>query len=216
MRLLFLGAPGSGKGTQSERLRDELKIPQLSTGEMLRQVVASGTELGRKAKEYMDQGALVPDDLIIGLMKLRTTVPDCKNGYILDGFPRTVPQAVALDEMLKSIGSKLDAVCEIVVPDEELLKRLAGRWLCKKCGASYHTQFRPAKVAGACDACGGPLFQRADDTAETVKKRLQVYRQDTLPLVAYYQKQGILKTIDGTGSMDDITNRLRAAIKKAG
>lgn len=216
MRLLFLGPPGSGKGTQSSLIREELNIPQLSTGDMLRQAVAAGSELGRKAKEYMDQGSLVPDDIIIGLMKVRTTQSDCKSGYILDGFPRTVPQAVALDEMLKSIGSKLDAVCEIMVPDEELLRRLAGRWLCKKCGASYQTQSRPPKVQGLCDVCGGQLYQRVDDTPETIKKRLEIYRQETLPLVAYYQKQGILKTIDGTGSLDEISNRLRTIIQKVG
>ncbi len=214
MRLLLLGAPGSGKGTQSESLRAQLKIPQLSTGDMLRQAVAAGTELGRKAKSFMDQGALVPDEVMIGLMRDRMRLPDCENGYILDGFPRTVPQAAALDEMLKSIGNKLDAVCEIAVPDEELLKRLAGRWLCKGCGASYHSEFRPSKVTGICDNCGGALYQRADDTIETAKRRLQVYRQDTLPLVAFYQKQGILKTIDGTGSVENIGSRLASAIGK--
>lgn len=212
MRLLLLGAPGSGKGTQSERLRSKLGIPQLSTGDILRQTIAAGTELGRKAKGFMERGALVPDKVVIGLMRDR--IADCKAGYILDGFPRTVPQASALDEMLKGVNSKLDAVCEIVVPDEELLKRLAGRWLCKRCGASYHTEFRSPRNAGVCDSCGGKLYQRPDDTIETAKKRLQVYRQETLPLVAYYQKQGLLKTIDGQGTVEEIEARLRLAIGK--
>lgn len=209
MRLLLLGAPGSGKGTQASRLRDRLGIPQLSTGDMLRQAVVAGTELGRKAKGYMDQGALVPDAVIIGLMRDRIRKPDCKLGYILDGFPRTVAQAVALDEMLASLGSRLDRVCEIQVPDEELLRRLAGRWLCKKCGASTHVDFRPPRVAGRCDVCSGPLIQRPDDTIETARKRLEVYRQETLPLVAYYQKQGILKTINGLGAVEEIEARLK-------
>lgn len=216
MRLLLLGAPGSGKGTQSEGLRSKLGIPQLSTGDMLRQAVAAGTELGRKAKGFMEQGVLVPDDVIIGLMRDRISQPDCKAGYILDGFPRTVPQASALDEMLKSVNSKLDVVCEIMVPDEELLKRLAGRWLCKGCGSSYHTEFRSPRNSGLCDSCGGTLYQRPDDTIETAKKRLQVYRQETLPLVAYYQKQGILKTIEGLGAVEEIEGRLLAVIRKAG
>lgn len=209
MRLLLLGAPGSGKGTQASRLRDRLGLPQLSTGDMLRQAVVAGTELGRKAKGYMDQGALVPDAVIIGLMRDRIRQPDCKSGYILDGFPRTVAQAVALDDMLASLGSRLDRVCEIQVPDGELLRRLAGRWLCKKCGASTHVDFRPPREAGRCDACGGPLIQRPDDTIETARKRLEVYRQETLPLVAYYQKQGILKTIDGLGTVEEIEARLK-------
>lgn len=216
MRLLLLGAPGSGKGTQSERLRSKLNIPQLSTGDMLRQAVAAGSELGRKAKSFMEQGVLVPDDVIIGLMRDRISQSDCKAGYILDGFPRTVPQAAALDEMLRSLGSTLDVVCEIVVPDDELLKRLAGRWLCKGCGASYHTEFRTPRASGVCDTCGGTLYQRPDDTLETAKKRLQVYRQETLPLVAYYQGQGILKTIVGSGTVEEIEDRLLSAIQKAG
>lgn len=214
MRVLLLGAPGSGKGTQSERLRENLGIPQLSTGDMLRQAVANGTELGKSAKSYMEQGVLVPDDVIIGLMRERITQADCKGGYILDGFPRTVAQATALDGMLKSVASRLDVVCEIQVPDEELLTRLSGRWLCKKCGTSYHESFRPPHTAGVCDACSGPLVQRPDDTLETARKRLQVYRQETLPLVDYYQKQGILKTLSGVGSLSEIEGRLQSAIGK--
>lgn len=216
LRVLLLGAPGSGKGTQSERLRGELNIPQLSTGDMLRQAVAAGTELGLKAKGFMESGGLVPDDVIIGLMRDRITQTDCLRGYILDGFPRTVAQALALDEMLKSVGSRLDVVCEIVVPDEDLLKRLAGRWLCKKCGASYHDEFRAPKKSGQCNVCGGPLYQRADDTAETAKKRLEVYRKETLPLVDYYKTQGILKTVNGVGSVEEIAKRLNSAIQKMG
>lgn len=214
MRLLLLGAPGSGKGTQSERLREKLKVPQLSTGDMLRQAQAAGTELGKKAKSYMEQGVLVPDEIIIGLMRERIAQPDCRSGYILDGFPRTVAQATALDGMLKSVGSTLDVVCEIQVPDEELLTRLSGRWLCKTCGSSYHAAFKPPHVMGVCDACGGPLVQRPDDTLSTAKKRLQVYRQETLPLVDYYQQQGVLKTISGVGTFGEIEDRLCSAIGK--
>lgn len=212
MRLLMLGAPGSGKGTQSEKLRIDYQIPQLSTGDMLRQAVAADTELGRQAKVYMESGALVPDAVIIGLMKDRIAHDDCKKGYILDGFPRTTAQAEALDVMLKSVGSTLDLVCEIVVPEAVVLERLAGRWLCKSCGASYHASFRPPQHTGVCDKCQGPLYQRPDDTHETAVRRLEVYRQETLPLVGYYQNQGILQQIDGTGSVDAITDRLRAII----
>ncbi|PIR21132.1 MAG: adenylate kinase [Deltaproteobacteria bacterium CG11_big_fil_rev_8_21_14_0_20_47_16] len=214
LRLLLLGAPGSGKGTQSEVLRRQFGIPQLSTGDMLRQALAAGTELGLKAKDYMERGVLVPDDVMIGLMRDRITQPDCVNGYILDGFPRTVPQATALDQMLKSVDSRLDVVCEIVVPDSDLLKRLSGRWLCKKCGASYHVEFRPSKAAGQCDSCNGPLYQRPDDTIETARKRLEVYRKETLPLAEYYKQQGILKTINGVGSVEEIEQRLLSAIGK--
>lgn len=214
MRLLLLGAPGSGKGTQSERLREKLNIPQLSTGDMLRQAVAAGTDLGKKAKSYMEQGTLVPDEVIIGLMRERIAQADCKAGYILDGFPRTVAQAKALDEMLQSVGSRLDVVCEIQVPDGDLLQRLSGRWLCKKCGTSYHVTFKPPRTAGVCDACQGPLYQRPDDTIETAKKRLQVYRQETLPLVDYYRRQGVLKTMSGVGTFGEIEDRLRSAIGK--
>lgn len=214
MRLLFLGAPGSGKGTQSERLRTRLSIPQLSTGEMLRQAVTAGAELGLRVKGYLERGALVPDDLIICLMRARITQPDCKSGYILDGFPRTAAQARGLDEVLKSVKSHLDAVCEIMVPEEELLKRLAGRWLCKQCGASYHVQFKPPRQPGICDACGGALYQRPDDTLETAHRRLQIYRQETLPLVKYYKKQGVLKIIEGVGTVDEIERRIASAIGK--
>lgn len=214
IRLLLLGAPGSGKGTQSESLRKELGVPQLSTGDMLRQALSAGTELGLEAKEYMERGVLVPDNVIIGLMRDRITQPDCSRGYILDGFPRTAAQATALDDMLKSVGSRLNLVCEITVPDSDLLQRLSGRWLCKQCGLSYHLEFRPPKKAGHCDDCGTALYQRPDDTAETAKKRLEVYRKETLPLVAYYRTQGILETIDGVGSVEDVRSRLLSAIQK--
>lgn len=214
MRLLFLGAPGSGKGTQSERLRCRLDIPQVSTGEMLRQTVVAGGELGLRVKGFLEQGALVPDDLITCLVRARITQPDCKSGYILDGFPRTAAQAVALDEVLKSVKSHLDAVCEIMVPEQDLLKRLAGRWLCKQCGASYHVPFKLPRQQGICDTCGGVLYQRPDDTLETARKRLLIYRQETLPLVKYYRKQGVLKTIDGIGTVDEIEGRILSVIGK--
>lgn len=214
MRLLFLGAPGSGKGTQSERLRNRLGIPQLSSGEMLRQAVVTGGAFGESVKGFIERGSLVPDDLIISFIRDRIAHPDCNSGYILDGFPRTVAQAEALDEMLTSVNSRLDAVCEIVVSEEELLKRLAGRWLCKKCGASYHVLFKMPRQSGICDACGGALYQRPDDSLETAHKRLKIYRQETLPLVKYYQKLGVLRTIDGVGTVDEIEGRILSAIGK--
>lgn len=214
MRLLFLGAPGSGKGTQSERLRNRLGIPQLSTGEMLRQTVVANADLGQRVKEYLDRGALVPDDLVTCLVRGRITQPDCKSGYILDGFPRTVAQALALDDVLKTLKSHLDVVCEIMVPEDVLLQRLAGRWLCKQCGASYHLEFRPPHQPGICDVCSGALYQRPDDTLETAQRRLQIYRQETLPLVKYYRKQGILKTIEGVGTVDEIETRITSVVGK--
>ncbi len=204
MNIIMLGPPGAGKGTQAKMLVEEFGIPQISTGDMLRAAVAEGTELGKKAKEYMDRGQLVPDEVVIGIVRERLSKPDCHKGFILDGFPRTVPQAEALDKILQEMGKRIDCVINIVVPDEEILKRLTGRRTCRKCGAMYHVEFNPPKKEGVCDKCGGELYQRDDDKEETIRKRLEVYKAQTEPLVDYYKKKGVLVDIDGTKSIQEI------------
>lgn len=200
MRIILLGPPGAGKGTQAAMLVKELEVPHISTGDIFRAAIKEGTELGRKAKEYMDQGQLVPDEIVIGIVKERLTQADCKKGFILDGFPRTVPQADALQEALKNLGMDLDAVVNLTVGEDELVARLCGRRVCKKCGATYHVQFSPAKIQGTCDLCGGELYQRDDDKEETIRKRLEVYTNQTTPLIQYYEgKKGLLETIQGDG-----------------
>ena len=209
MNLILLGAPGAGKGTQAEVISQALSIPQISTGNMLREAVRTGTEYGVKAKAAMDSGALVSDDIVIGILKERIAQDDCKNGFILDGFPRSVPQAEALDEM----GVKIDKVLEIFVPDETIKQRVSGRRVCEGCGATYHIQFKPSKVEGVCDKCGGKLYQRADDKEETVLNRLKVYRENTMPLIDYYAKKGTLVTIEGVGSIDEIFAKVEKAVQ---
>ena len=184
MRLILLGPPGAGKGTQAKRLASGLGAPQISTGDILRQAVSDGTELGRKAKSFMDRGALVPDEVVIGIIEERLRRHDCARGYILDGFPRTLPQAEALLRTLTSIQASLDRVLSIEVPEEELVKRLAGRRVCRACGYMYHVKTNPARQAGVCDKCGGSLYQRDDDKEETIRHRLRVYREQTEPLIA--------------------------------
>ena len=213
MNLIMLGPPGAGKGTQAKMLVEKLGIPQISTGDMLRAAVAEGTELGKKAKEYMDKGQLVPDEVVIGIVKERLSKPDCEKGFILDGFPRTVPQAEALDKILEEMGKRIDYVINIVVPDEEILKRLTGRRTCKKCGAMYHVIYNPPKQEGVCDKCGGELYQRDDDKEETIKNRLKVYAEQTAPLVDYYRKKGVLVDIDGTKSINEIFEEILKALK---
>jgi len=210
--LILLGPPGAGKGTQAKQLVDHYGIPQISTGDILRAAVKAGTELGKTAKKHMDAGELAPDSVVIGIIRERLKEKDTAKGYILDGFPRTAPQAEALDKILKDLGSQVDHVISIEVPDKDLLGRLTGRWTCKKCNAMYHDKNKPPKQKGVCDSCGGELYQRADDKEETIKERLRVYHEQTSPLIKYYQAQKLLRPIDGTGGIDDIFGRVKAAI----
>ncbi len=208
MNIVFLGPPGAGKGTQAKILIEKYGIPQISTGDMLREHRAKGTELGKKAQEYMDKGQLVPDEIILGMVRERLAQSDCAKGFILDGFPRTVAQAEALDKILSEMGKKLDFALALVVPDDLLVERLTGRRTCKSCGMMFHVKYKPPKVEGKCDACGGELYQRPDDNEETVRNRLKVYHESTAPLIDYYKGKGILKEIDGSKSINEITGQL--------
>ncbi len=210
MNLILLGGPGAGKGTQAKKLIDKYQIPQISTGDILRAAVKEGTEMGKKAKEYMDAGKLVPDEVVIGIIKDRLAQPDCRKGFILDGFPRTVPQAEALDRVLADLGSKIDHVISIEVDEEELVTRLTGRRTCKNpdCGQMYHIKFSPPQKEGVCDKCGSELYQRDDDNEATVRSRLATYNQATKPLIDYYQAKGLLRPIKGVGSIDDIFKQI--------
>ena len=214
MNIIFLGPPGAGKGTQAKILVEKYGIPQISTGDMLREHVAKGTELGMKAKEYMEKGQLVPDEIILSMVKERLSQDDAQKGFILDGFPRTVAQAEALDKLLEEMGKKIEYVLALIVPDEELVTRLTGRRTCKNCGMMYHIKFKPPKVEGKCDACGGELYQRADDNEETVRNRLKVYHEQTAPLIEYYKKKGVLFEIDGSKSIEEITQQIINILEK--
>lgn len=204
MKIVMLGAPGAGKGTQAKMISEKYGIPHISTGDILRANIKENTELGKKAKEYMDKGLLVPDDLVVDLVVDRLGQDDAKKGYILDGFPRTIPQAEALTAALGKIGEKLDYAIDVDVPDENIVKRMSGRRACLGCGGTYHIVYNPTKVDGVCDACGGELVLRDDDKPETVQQRLSVYHEQTQPLIDYYTKEGILKEVDGTVSLDDV------------
>jgi len=214
MILIFLGPPGSGKGTQAKRLTAEKSLPQLSTGDMLRTNIAQGTQLGLEAKKVMDQGQLVPDAVVVGMIDERIKNPDCANGFILDGFPRTISQAESLDKMLAAKKLSVNQVVEFQIKDSELLGRLSGRRTCSKCGAMYHIKTTPPKVDAVCDACGSPVIQRADDHEEVIEKRLKVYHQQTAPLIQYYTKQGKLRAIDATMPMDQVFERVKGAPTK--
>lgn len=213
MNLILMGLPGAGKGTQAEKIIAEYQIPQISTGDMFRAAIANQTALGLKAKEYMDRGDLVPDEVTNGIVKERLAQDDTKNGFLLDGFPRTLDQAKALDEMLADLGKKIDAVIDINVPEEVLVERLTGRYMCRSCGASFHKAFKPTKVEGTCDRCGGhEFYQRDDDKPETVKNRLAVNIKNSEPILAYYKEQGLLKSIDGNRDIDAVFKDVQAII----
>ncbi|MBP3937400.1 MAG: adenylate kinase [Clostridia bacterium] len=210
MKLIFLGAPGAGKGTQAEKVSEYLNIPTISTGNIIREALKNGTEMGKKAKSYMDAGALVPDDVVIGIIQERLTQPDCENGFILDGFPRTIPQAEALDRM----GIHIDRIIDIEVPDDTIAQRVSGRRVCAACGSSYHLDYKKPQVEGVCDRCQGALVQRKDDQPETVKERLAVYHEQTEPLKDYYAKSGKLVIVEGQERVEDTTALTIAAVKE--
>lgn len=213
MILILLGAPGAGKGTQAKRLQEAKDIIQLSTGDMLRAEVASGSDLGKQAQQIMEAGKLVPDEMIIDMISKRIDADDCRNGFILDGFPRTTPQAQALDKMFGDKGLKLDTVLEIRTDDEAMVERITGRFTCAKCGAGYHDKFQRPQVDGVCDKCGGTEFtRRADDNEKTVRARLEAYHKQTAPIIAYYRDKGVSKAVDGMAPIDEVTKQLKEAI----
>ena len=204
MKIIMLGAPGAGKGTQAKMIADKYGIPHVSTGDIFRANLKEGTELGLKAKEYMDKGELVPDELTVSILLDRVAKDDCKNGYVLDGFPRTIPQAEVLEKELDKLGDRIDLAIDVEVPDENIIKRMGGRRACVKCGATYHIEHVPPKKEGICDACGSELILRDDDKPETVSNRLSVYHAQTQPLIDFYNERGVLKEVDGTKDMMDV------------
>jgi len=214
MRLVLLGAPGAGKGTQAKKLIEKYRIPQISTGDILRKAVTDGTPLGKEAKSYMDKGELVPDSVVIGLVKERLGKDDCKEGFILDGFPRNTSQAQTLDGVLAMMNTPITVALSVDVDKDDLMKRLTGRRTCKKCQQMYNVFSSPSKKDGVCDKCGGELFQRDDDKEATIKNRLDVYDKSTAPLIEYYRKKGILKSVVGVGSIDEIFNKVCAVLDK--
>ena len=204
MKIIMLGAPGAGKGTQAKMIADKYQIPHISTGDIFRATIKNGTELGKEAKKYSDQGLLVPDELTVKILLDRVAQPDCANGYVLDGFPRTIPQAEVLDKALTELNDKIDYAINVDVPDENIVKRMSGRRACVACGATYHIEHIPPKKEGVCDKCGEPLILRDDDKPETVLNRLKVYHDQTQPLIDFYTGKGVLKSVDGTVDMQDV------------
>ena len=204
MKIIMLGAPGAGKGTQAKMIADKYGVPHVSTGDIFRANIKNGTELGMEAKKYMDQGLLVPDELTVKILLDRVSQPDCKNGYVLDGFPRTIPQAESLTKALSERGEAVDYAVNVDVPDENIINRMSGRRACLNCGATYHIVYNPSKKEGICDTCGQQLVLRDDDKPETVKKRLSVYHDQTQPLIDYYKNEGILAEVDGTKDMEEV------------
>ncbi|GIP36279.1 adenylate kinase [Paenibacillus sp. J2TS4] len=213
MNILFMGPPGAGKGTQAERIVSEFDIPHISTGDAFRLAKSQGTPLGLEAQKYMDQGLLVPDDITIGIVRERLMQPDCEQGFLLDGFPRTTAQAEALDQIMESMGRQLDYVIDLKVDRNLLMARLTGRRICKSCGATYHVLFNPPKVEGICDKCGGELYQRADDNEEKVGTRLDEYTSKTTPLLDYYQAKGILRQVDGEQEINSVTAKIYSLLR---
>ncbi len=209
MRLIMLGAPGAGKGTQAAKVAEAYGIPHISTGDIFRANIKGGTALGKKAKEFMDAGKLVPDELVCDLVADRIAREDCQKGYVLDGFPRTIPQAEALEKAAADLGTRIDYAVDIEVPDDAIVERMSGRRACLKCGATYHVLYNPPKEEGICDVCGSELVQRADDKPETVKTRLSVYHEQTQPLIDFYQGKGVLATVDGTLPMEEVFAAIR-------
>ena len=214
MKIVMLGAPGAGKGTQAKKIAESYGVPHISTGDIFRANIKNDTDLGRKAKVYMDKGELVPDELVVDLIMDRFAEPDCSNGYVLDGYPRTIPQAEALDNALKANGESLDFAVNVDVPDEEIINRMSGRRACLKCGSTYHIIFNPPLKEGVCDKCGDVLVQREDDKEETVKNRLDIYHEQTEPLEKYYAEAGLLHNVDGTKSMDEVFESIKTVIGK--
>lgn len=213
LRLVLLGPPGAGKGTQASAIVSKYSIPHISTGDIFRANIKNGTELGKQVEAYMNKGLLVPDELVVSIVKDRLTKEDCKNGFLLDGFPRTVNQAESLDKELKDMNLKLDRVINIEVGKEILIERAIGRRICKTCGATYHVKFNPPKAENICDKCGGELYQRDDDKVETVEKRIEVYHEQTKPLIDYYKDKGLLLNLDGTKSIEEIFNEIVASLE---
>ena len=212
MKIVMLGAPGAGKGTQAKKIAESYGVPHISTGDIFRANIKNDTELGRKAKTYMDKGELVPDELVVELIMDRFKEPDCEGGYVLDGYPRTIPQAEALDSALEEAGEKLDYAINVDVPDEVIINRMSGRRACLKCGATYHIQYNPPVVENTCDACSEELSLRDDDREETVKNRLEVYHEQTEPLEKYYSEHGVLYNVDGTKDMDEVFESIRTIV----
>lgn len=204
MKIIMLGAPGAGKGTQAKMIAEKYGLPHISTGDIFRANIKNGTELGKEAKEYMDKGLLVPDELTVRLLLDRVAQDDCKNGYVLDGFPRTIPQAEVLDDKLSELGEKVDYAINVDVPDENIVNRMSGRRACLNCGATYHIVSIPPKKEGICDVCGSELVLRDDDRPETVQNRLKVYHEQTQPLIDFYEKKGVLRSVDGTLPMEEV------------
>lgn len=213
MKIIMLGAPGAGKGTQAKRIAEKFGIPHISTGDIFRANIKNGTELGKEAKKYMDEGQLVPDELTVRLLLDRVKDDDCSKGYVLDGFPRTIPQAEVLDSELTKLNEKVDYAIDVDVPDENIVKRMSGRRACLKCGATYHLEYLKPEKDGICDKCGSELVLRDDDKPETVNKRLKVYHEQTQPLIDYYSKKQILHTVDGTVDPDDVFKAIEAILK---
>lgn len=214
MNMIFLGLPGAGKGTQAKKVSSKYNIPHIATGDIFRNAIKNETPLGKKAKSFIDQGELVPDKVTIGIVRNRLKEDDCKDGFILDGFPRTIKQAEALNEIMEELNTKLDLALYIKVPEKELIKRLSGRRVCEDCGATYHVEFNPPKKEGICDKCGGNLIQRSDDTEETVKNRIEVNKEKTEKLIEFYDDKGILQTIESSGGIEEVFKKVTSVIEE--